>query len=97
VRWITCPADRLREVQLQRLKAVTALATSAVALFRERMDAKGVNPATCARWTMVRLLPFAANTDLRDTYPYGLFAVPMSEVVRLHASSGTTGSRSSMG
>ena len=85
------PAPRLREVQLQRLKAVTALAYERVALFRERMDAKGVKPADVRKLDDVRLLPFGTKADLRDTYPYGLFAVPMSEVVRLHASSGTTG------
>jgi len=85
------PAECLREVQLQRLKAVTALAYERVALFRERMDAKGVKPGDVRRLEDVRLLPFAVKSDLRDTYPYGLFAVPMSDVVRLHASSGTTG------
>jgi phenylacetate-CoA ligase len=85
------PTDRLREVQLQRLKAVTALAYERVALFRERMYAKGVKPDDVRALDDVRLLPFATKTDLRDTYPYGLFAVPMREVVRLHASSGTTG------
>jgi phenylacetate-CoA ligase len=85
------PAERLREVQLQRLKAVTALAYDRVPLFRERMDGKGVKPADVRHLEGVRQLPFATKNDLRDTYPYGLFAVPMSEVVRLHASSGTTG------
>jgi phenylacetate-CoA ligase len=85
------PAERLREVQLQRLKAVTVLAYDRVPLVRERMKAKGVTPADVRRLEDVRLLPFSVKNDLRDTYPYGLFAVPMSEVVRLHASSGTTG------
>ena len=85
------PAERLREVQLQRLKAVTALAYSRVPLFRQRMDAPGVKPDDVQRLEDVRRLPFSEKSDLRDTYPYGLFAVPMSEVVRLHASSGTTG------
>jgi phenylacetate-CoA ligase len=85
------PAERLREVQLQRLKAVTALAYDRVPLFRERMAAKGVQPAVVRRLEDVRLLPFSSKNDLRDTYPYGMVAVPMSEVVRLHASSGTTG------
>ncbi len=85
------PETRLREVQLQRLKAVTALAYANVPLFRERMDAKGVKPADIRQLADVRHLPFSVKGDLRDTYPYGLFAVPMSEVVRLHASSGTTG------
>ena len=85
------PIARLHEVQLQRLKAVVALAYDRVPLFRERLDAKGVTPADLRRLEDVRALPFSGKTDLRDTYPYGLFATPMSEVVRLHASSGTTG------
>ena len=85
------PADRLREVQLQRLKAATALAYDRVPLFRERMDTRGAKPGDVRRLEDVCLLPFSIKNDLRDTYPYGLFAVPMSEVVRLHASSGTTG------
>jgi len=85
------PVDRLREVQLQRLKAVTALAYDRVPLFHERMEAKGATPLDVRRLEDVRLLPFTVKNDLRDTYPYGLFAAPMSEVVRLHASSGTTG------
>lgn len=85
------PVEQLRQVQLQRLKAVVAHAYEKVALFRERMDAKGLKPADVKSLTDLRHLPFCVKTDLRDTYPYGLFAVPMSEVVRLHASSGTTG------
>ena len=85
------PETRLREVQLQRLKAVVALSYANVPLFRERMEAKGVKPADIRTLADVRHLPFSVKGDLRDTYPYGLFAVPMSEVVRLHASSGTTG------
>jgi phenylacetate-CoA ligase len=85
------PESRLREVQLQRLKAVIALSYEKVSLFRERMDAKGLKPADVQTLADVAKLPFMVKTDLRDTYPYGLFAVPMSDVVRLHASSGTTG------
>ncbi len=85
------PVDRLREVQLQRLKAVTALAYDRVPLFHQRMEAKGATPLDVRKLEDVRLLPFTVKNDLRDTYPYGLFAAPMGEVVRLHASSGTTG------
>ena len=85
------PASRLREVQLQRLKAAVTLAYDKVKLFRNRMDAKGLVPADVRTLADAANLPFMIKADLRDTYPYGLFAVPMSEVVRLHASSGTTG------
>jgi phenylacetate-CoA ligase len=62
-----------------------------VALFRERMAARGLKPEDIRSLEDLHLLPFTVKTDLRDTYPFGLFASPMQEVVRLHASSGTTG------
>ncbi|QHI70578.1 phenylacetate--CoA ligase family protein [Tichowtungia aerotolerans] len=83
--------DQLRTLQLQRLRAVTKHAYENQKLFRERMDAKGLTPEDIKTLEDVNLLPFTQKTDLRDTYPYGLFCVPMNEVVRLHASSGTTG------
>ena len=85
------PQCQLRQVQLQRLKAITAHAYANVELFRRRMDERGLKPQDIRSLDDIRLLPFTVKSDLRDTYPYGLFAVPMSEVVRLHASSGTTG------
>jgi phenylacetate-CoA ligase len=85
------PLPRLRELQLQRLQAIVALAHDRVPLFRQRMDARGLTPADIRTLADARKLPFTEKNDLRDTYPYGLFAVDMREVVRLHASSGTTG------
>ena len=83
--------EQLRNLQLQRLRAITKHAYDHQELFRERMDAAGVTPDAVTSLDDIRKLPFMQKTDLRDTYPYGLFAVPMNEVVRLHASSGTTG------
>jgi len=83
--------EQLRILQLQRLRAVTQHAYDNQTLFRERMDAKELKPNDIKTLKDVNLLPFTQKTDLRDTYPYGLFCVPMNEVVRLHASSGTTG------
>lgn len=85
------PVGHMRELQLQRLQAVVKLAYDRVKLVRERMDKKGVKPSDIRTLKDISLLPFMQKTDLRDTYPYGLFAVDMSEVIRLHASSGTTG------
>jgi phenylacetate-CoA ligase len=85
------PEERLREVQLRRLKAVVARAYAKVALFRARLDERGVRPEDIRSLADVARLPFTVKADLRDTYPFGLFASPMSDVVRLHASSGTTG------
>jgi len=82
---------QLRILQLQRLRAVTQHAYDNQTLFRERMDARGLKPDDIKTLKDINLLPFTQKTDLRDTYPYGLFCVPMNEIVRLHASSGTTG------
>ena len=62
-----------------------------VALFRKRMDERSLTPQDVRTLDDIVKLPFAEKTDLRDTYPFGLFASPMKEIVRLHASSGTTG------
>jgi phenylacetate-CoA ligase len=81
----------LRALQLQRLKVTVQRCYDNVALFRQRMDERDMKPADVQTLDDVARLPFTQKTDLRDTYPYGLFAVPMKDVVRLHASSGTTG------
>jgi phenylacetate-CoA ligase len=85
------PQTALKEVQLRRLRAVVAHAYANVRLFRERLDERGLTPESIQSLQDIRHLPFTVKTDLRDTYPFGLFASPMSDVVRLHASSGTTG------
>ncbi len=85
------PVTQLRQLQLHRLKAIVQRAYDHVALFRQRMDERGIAPAAIQTLADIALLPFTVKVDLRDTYPFGLFASPMSEVVRLHASSGTTG------
>ncbi len=84
-------ADELLALQLQRLQATVQRCYDKVELFRQRMDQRGLKPADIQSLKDVQRLPFTLKTDLRDTYPYGLFAVPMKDVVRLHASSGTTG------
>ncbi|NUP98859.1 MAG: phenylacetate--CoA ligase [Armatimonadetes bacterium] len=85
------PVEHLRELQLSRLQGVVRRVYERVALYRERMDALGVRPSDLRRLEDIARLPFTAKSDLRDTYPFGLFASPTEEVVRLHASSGTTG------
>ena len=85
------PREQLRQVQLQRLQAVVRRAHGHQRLFRERMEARGVRPEDVRSLADVARLPFSVKSDLRDTYPFGLFASPMEEIVRLHASSGTTG------
>ena len=85
------PTQRMQDLQLARLKAVVGRAWDRVELFRSRMNDRGLTPEDIATLDDIRRLPFTVKTDLRDTYPFGLFASPMSEVVRLHVSSGTTG------
>ena len=85
------PLPRMHELQLARLRAIAARAYERVALFRQRMDERGLRPECLRDLADLSGLPFTTKNDLRDTYPFGLFASPMAEVVRLHASSGTTG------
>jgi phenylacetate-CoA ligase len=85
------PKAQLQALQLGRLQAVVRRAYEKVALFRARMDERRLGPADVKGLPDLAALPFTVKADLRDTYPFGLFAVPMEEIVRLHASSGTTG------
>jgi phenylacetate-CoA ligase len=85
------PPEQLQAVQLQRLKYMVQRAYNHVALFRKRMDDAGLEPTDVRSLDDVTKLPFTVKTDLRDTYPFGLFASPMKDIVRLHASTGTTG------
>ena len=85
------PVEELRRIQSQRLVALVKHAYDNVPLHRKRMDELGVKPEDIKSIDDIVKLPFTQKTDLRDTYPYGMFAVPMGEIVRLHASSGTTG------
>ena len=85
------PPEQLQAIQLQRLKFMVQRAYNHVALFRQRMDDAGMEPTDMRSLGDITKLPFTVKTDLRDTYPYGLFASPMKDIVRLHASTGTTG------
>ena len=85
------PAAELRALQLERLQTVVSRSWNHVRLFRERMDERGLTPASIRSLDDIAKLPFTQKCDLRDNYPFGLFASPMKDVVRLHASSGTTG------
>jgi phenylacetate-CoA ligase len=85
------PPAQLRDVQFTRLKAMVQRAHDKVPLFRKRMDERKLKPADLRSIDDIVKLPFTVKTDLRDTYPFGLFASPLQEIVRFHASSGTTG------
>ena len=85
------PPAQLRDVQFTRLKDMVQRAFDHVTLFRKRMDEQKLKPSDLRTLDDIVKLPFTVKTDLRDTYPFGLCASPMSEIVRFHASSGTTG------
>ena len=85
------PREQLAELQLTRLKATLKNAYEHVPLHRQRLDAVGMRPADLRSLADVQHLPFTLKSDLRDHYPFGLFARPVQELTRLHASSGTTG------
>jgi phenylacetate-CoA ligase len=85
----TLPRESLRALQLERLRVLIATVKERVPLYRDRLAA--VEPGDIRSVDDLRHLPFTRKDDLRDTYPFGMFAVPRSELSRIHASSGTTG------
>ena len=87
----TMPHEKIEELQTERLIKQVGRVYDNVELYRNRMDAAGVKPSDIKSLDDITKLPFTCKQDLRDTSPYGMFAVSLDEVVRLHASSGTTG------
>jgi len=83
--------EELAQLQLERLEATLSRVSMNVPFYRKKFDEIGFNPDDLRSLDDIRKLPFTTKNDLRDNYPYGLFAVPLREVVRIHASSGTTG------
>jgi phenylacetate-CoA ligase len=83
--------DELRRVQGERLRETVERVYFNVPYYRHKMQEAGLAPENIQTIEDIVKLPFTTKNDLRDTYPFGMFAVPMSEIVRLHASSGTTG------
>ncbi|MDD3881375.1 MAG: phenylacetate--CoA ligase [Eubacteriales bacterium] len=83
--------DELRALQLEKLKKTVRTAYDHVALYRHKMDEAGVTPEDIGSLDDISKIPFTTKQDLREHYPFGLAAVPMRDIVRIHASSGTTG------
>jgi len=81
----------LQEIQLKRLVETVKRVYTSVPYYRKKMQELGLIPEDIKDLSDLQKLPFTTKQDLRDNYPYGLFAVPLSEIVRIHASSGTTG------
>ena len=93
----TMPREALKAIQLSRLKTTLERVYATVPFYRESFKKAGISPHDINTLDDLTLLPFTTKQDLRDNYPYGMFAVPMENVVRIHASSGTTGSPTVVG
>jgi phenylacetate-CoA ligase len=87
----TASRDEISALQLKRLQWTLTHAYENVPAYRAKFDAAGVHPRDCKRLEDLARFPFMTKHDLRDNYPFGMFAVPQDKVVRVHASSGTTG------
>jgi len=85
------PKEKLQELQLERLKRMVNRIYHDVPFYRNKFQEKGLLPEDVKSLEDLQKLPFTTKVDLRDNYPYGLFTVPLEQIVRIHASSGTTG------
>ena len=83
--------DELRSLQLKRLQSTLQHAYANSPVYKAKFDAAGVHPSDCQSLSDLAKFPFTTKSDLRDSYPYGMFAVPRAQCARIHASSGTTG------
>ncbi|MFN4131605.1 MAG: phenylacetate--CoA ligase family protein [Caldimicrobium sp.] len=93
----TLPREKLREVQLERLKKIVKYAYERVPFYRQRFDEVGLKPEDIRSLEDIKYIPFTSKAHLREVYPFGMFAVPLSEIVEIHSSSGTTGKPVVMG
>jgi len=93
----TMPRERLRALQLERLRRLLHHAYTNVAHYKRSFDAAGLRPSSLRALDDLARFPFTVKSDLRDNYPFGMFAVPRENLLRLHASSGTTGKSTVVG
>jgi phenylacetate-CoA ligase len=93
----TLPREALEALQLKRLMATAERVYATVPFYKKKFDECGFKPSDIKSLKDLQRLPFTTKLDLRDNYPFGLFAVPMEQVVRIHASSGTTGKQTVVG
>lgn len=89
--WETMPRADLEALQLNKLQKLIAYLYERVPFYKKRLDSVGMTPDKFKALSDLREIPYTTKEDIRDHYPYGLFATPLKETVRLHASSGTTG------
>ena len=87
----TMPRTKMRELQLERLKYIVRYCYDNVPFYKKRFDENGISPDCIKSLEDIKRIPPTTKADLRDNYPFGMFAVPRKKIVRLHASSGTTG------
>lgn len=87
----TMPREALEAVQAKRLRNTVERVYSTVPIYRKKLDEAGIKPLDIQSIEDLKRLPFTYKDDLRDNYPFGLFTVPMDSIIRIHASSGTTG------
>ena len=87
----TMPREKIREMQLERLKHIVRYAYENVPMYKERFDKIGLKPEHIRTLKDIEKIPYTTKDDLRDNYPFKLLAVPMKKIIRIHASSGTTG------
>ncbi|MDA3902559.1 MAG: phenylacetate--CoA ligase [Desulfuromusa sp.] len=87
----TLPREAIESLQLKRLQQTVEKVYAAVPFYRDSFNKLGIKPADIKSLADLQRLPFTLKQDMRDSYPYGLFAVPLEQIVRIHASSGTTG------
>jgi phenylacetate-CoA ligase len=87
----TLPREALEALQLKRLRQVVEKVYATVPFYQHKLNQAGITPAQIKSLDDLRRIPFTLKQDMRDSYPYGLFAVPLEQIVRIHASSGTTG------
>jgi len=93
----TMSREDMKKLQTERLIKTVERVYNNVPLYKKRFDEAGIKPSSIKSVDDLKNLPFTNKTDLRDTYPFGMFAAPMEEVVRIHASSGTTGKQTVVG
>ncbi len=87
----TLPREAIESLQLKRLQQTVGRVYATVPFYKNAFDKLGIKPADIKKLDDLQRLPFTLKQDMRDNYPYGLFAVPLEQIVRIHASSGTTG------
>jgi len=93
----TLPREALEALQLKRLVSTLERVYATVPFYKKKFDESGVKPSAVKSLKDLQRLPFTTKSDLRDNYPFGLFTVPLEQVVRIHASSGTTGKQTVVG